>query len=172
MQTKPFERPEAGMILFIKSLKLAAEITSVTPTGFRLHVLNGLWPGEVKDDKVVVHYPMGPLVYDRDGEFAEVVSVSKEEFNLWHMHNAQPKARMLLDAGSPHQDMSAGALNEINNLIEAQGWSEKSVTDLSRDFIREAGMAPQFLEYLEAQAKLENSYSMEDEDLDEGEPGF
>jgi len=108
MITAPLADPKPGMILFSDHLALMVRVTKITDTGFRFRVLNGAWDGVVEEGRVRIQdgsYRAFDKTYDRNADdpdtwlgnsdFAEVLSVTAEEYHAWYLIDAPGAARLV-----------------------------------------------------------------------------
>lgn len=108
MITAPLTDPKPGMILFSDHLALMVKVTKITDAGFRFRVLNGAWDGAVEEGRVRIQdgsYRAFDKTYDRDAgdpdtwlgnsDFAQVLSVTAEEYHAWYLIDAPGAARLV-----------------------------------------------------------------------------
>ena len=113
MITSPLTDPKPGMILFSDHLALMVKVTKITDAGFRFRVLNGAWDGAVEEGRVRIQdgsYRAFDKTYDRNADdpgvwlgnsdFAQVLSVTAEEYHAWYLIDAPGAARLVNRPGA------------------------------------------------------------------------
>lgn len=88
MITAPLTAPKEGMILFSERYGLMVTVTSVRSSGFGFHVLNGNWDGEVEHGNIRIENAEYPNATVGESDFAQVISVTRHEFDAWYMRRA------------------------------------------------------------------------------------
>ena len=101
MITAPLTMPRSGHILFSEKLGLMVRVGKVSHDGFSFHVLNGAWDGVVRNGEVLIEDPSfgwadplniaagksreAPDPHLGPSDFAQVLSVTRHEYDAWYM---------------------------------------------------------------------------------------
>lgn len=154
METRPFDAPRKGMIVFSKDAGLMATIVKVEGNGFYFDVHNGAWGGSFEDGKLNV-FETG-TTFPCTG-FEEVVRVTPDEVDQWYLDGVRGVSRLL--AGEP----AAGA----SRLEQAVAEKELDGVDLGEKalaFIESRDLSGAFADHLLALPDAE----IDEDDLDDG----
>jgi hypothetical protein len=102
MITAPLTAPRPGLILFSDRLALMVRIKQVTKDGFTFHVLNGAWDGIVAQGQARIDNHSHGAFSDQEpdpglgeSDFAQVVSVTRNEHGAWYMDRATGSEKLI-----------------------------------------------------------------------------
>lgn len=97
MITAPLTAPRKGSVLFSETHALMVQVYEVTDEEFHFTVLNGGWRGAVRDGEVRIRDASYTGSRRRLGpsDFAEILSVTVEEYDQWYMARVPGTDRLI-----------------------------------------------------------------------------
>lgn len=172
MITAPLTTPRTGHLLFSEKLGLMVRVSKVSHDGFSFHVLNGAWDGAVRNMEVLIddpsfgwaaplniadgQEPKAPDPHLGPSDFAQVLSVTRHEYDAWYMaaavgaekliNRAVPASPILTDGVDDEMDeedrpdpvhevtLRLTVLGQAESAQELENWvAGLSLEDLARE---------------------------------------
>lgn len=130
MITAPLTTPRSGHILFSEKLGLMVRVGKVSHDGFSFHVLNGAWDGVVRNGEVLIddgsfgwaahlnvtegQEPKAPDPHLGPSDFAQVLSVTRHEYDAWYMAAAVGAEKLINRAVTAAPVLTDGVDDEMD----------------------------------------------------------
>jgi hypothetical protein len=129
MKLKPIKKFRTGMIAFARKQNLMTRIVKVEAGQIEFDVMNGNWRGTIPTDGAAYH--MHGEIEITHSDFAQVLSVTEDEFSRYYMIGEKGAAALLeRDDNLPvspdvlAQSDEADSVQEIQILVTVQGQDE------------------------------------------------
>jgi hypothetical protein len=140
METRPFDTPRKGMIVFSKDARLMATIEKAKGSAFDFWVHNGAWAGSFSDGKL--HIVETGATVSCEG-FEEVVRLTPDEIGSWYLDGVRGVSRLL--AGRPSDPRI------VEQAIAEKDLDSETLAEKALEFIEGRNLSGAFAEFLTEQ---------------------
>jgi hypothetical protein len=139
METRPFDAPRKGMIVFSKDAGLMATITKVSGNAFNFEVHNGAWSGTFRDGNIHIHGD-GHDIHPCRG-VDEVLRVTADEVDQWYLRGVRGVSSLL--AGEP-----VSGASRLEQAVAEKELDEVDLGERALAFIEARDLSAAFADHL------------------------